>query len=127
MLIGAKCIKSLEPMEIISSRNGGPYAYRKNLGWCIVGPKAKSRSDGSVKCHRIEVNDVVSGKMAPHHFALDDKPKAEDVGIKKMLEQMHYSDFCEGNYLRVNSILGDIEDISRQDRKFLEILETGTK
>ena len=31
MLIGANCMKALESMEIISSRNGGPYAYRKKL------------------------------------------------------------------------------------------------
>ena len=37
MLIGANCMKALEPMEIISSRNGELYAYRINLGWCIVG------------------------------------------------------------------------------------------
>ena len=66
------------------------------------------RSDDSVKCHRIEVKDVVSGKMAPHHVVLADKSKIEDVGIKERLERMYYSDFCEGNYLQVNSILGNI-------------------
>ena len=28
MLIGANCIKTLKPLEIIFSRNDGPYAYR---------------------------------------------------------------------------------------------------
>ena len=86
VLIGANCMKALEPMEIISSRNGGPYPYRTKLGWCIVGPITTSRNDGSVKCHGIAVKDVASGKMAPHHFVLDDEPKIEDVGIKEMLE-----------------------------------------
>ena len=36
MLIGANCMKALEPMEIISSRNGGPHAYKTKLGWCII-------------------------------------------------------------------------------------------
>ena len=54
--------------------NGGPYAYRIQLGWCIVGPITISRSDGSVKCHRIAVKDVASEKLTLHHFALDDKP-----------------------------------------------------
>ena len=97
------------------------------LGWCIVGPITNSRTDGSVKCHRIAVKDVISGKIAPHHFVLDDKPKIEDVGIKDMLEQMYCSEFCDGNHLQVNSIIGNIEDISIEDRKFLDILETGTK
>ena len=113
MLIGANCMKALESMEIISSRNGGPYAYRKKLWWCIVRPITTSRNDGSVKCHRIAVKNVASGKMAPHYFVLDDEPKIED--------------FCECNHLQVNSILGNIEDISREDWKFLDILDASKK
>ena len=86
MLIGANYMKALEPMKIISSRNGGPYAYRTKLRWCILGPITTSGNDGSRKCPRIAVKDVASGKMAPHHFLLDDEPKIEHVGIKKMLE-----------------------------------------
>ena len=37
-LIGADCSKALEPNKIIPRRNGGPYAFRTILGWCIVGP-----------------------------------------------------------------------------------------
>ena len=95
MLIAANWMKSLESMEIISSRNGAPYAYIIKLGWCIVGPVTTSRNDGSIKCHRIAVKDVASGKVALHHFVLDDELKIEDVVIKEMLEQMYYSDFCE--------------------------------
>ena len=127
MLIGAHCMKGLEPMEIIFSRNGGPFAYRTKLGWCIVGPITTSINDSSVKCHRIAVKDVASGKIAPHHFVLDDEPKIEDVGIKEMLERMYYSDFCECNHFQMTSTLGNIEDISREDREFLDILETGTR
>ena len=126
ILIGANCMKASELMEI-SSRNGVPYAYRTKLGWSIVGPITTSRNDGSVKCHRIAAKDVPSGKIAPHHFVLDDEPKIEDVGIKEMLERMYYSDFCECNHLKVKTILGNIEDITREDRKFLDILEIGTK
>ena len=74
MLIGANCIKALEPMEIKYSRNGGLYTYRTKLGWCIVGPITTSRNNVSVKCHKIAVKDVPSRKMAPHHFVLDDEP-----------------------------------------------------
>ena len=85
MLIGANCMKAFEPMELISSRNGGPYAYRTKLGWCIVGQITTRRNDVSVKCHRITVKDVASGKIATHYFVLDDEPEIEDVGIKEML------------------------------------------
>ena len=82
MLIGANCMKALESIEIISSRNGGLYPYRTKLGWCIVGP-ITSRYDGSVKRHRIAVKDVAPGKKSPHHFVLHNEPKKEDVSIKK--------------------------------------------
>ena len=36
----------------------------------------------------------------------------------EMLERMYYSDFCECNHLQMKSILGNIEDISREDRVF---------
>ena len=99
--IGVNCMRApTEPIDIISSKNGGPYACRTKVGWCIVAPITTSRSERSVKCHRIAVKDVASGKMAPHHFLLDDKSKIEDVGIKEM--RMYFSDFCEVNHLPVN-------------------------
>ena len=70
-LIGANCIKALEPLEIISSRNDGPYAQRTKLGWCIVGPIINKSSNKSVKCNHIAVKDVISGKVASHHFKID--------------------------------------------------------
>ena len=114
--IGVNCMKELEPMDIISSKNGGPYACRTKVDWCIVAPITTSRSERSVKCHRIAVKDVASGKMAPHHFLIDDKSKIEDVGIKEM--RMYFSDFCEVNHLPVNIILDNTEDISREDNFF---------
>ena len=85
--IDANFMKVLEPMELISSRNGGPYAYRTKLGWCIVGPITTSRNDGSVKMLQNSSERCCFWEMTPHHFVLDDKPKIEDVDIKEMLEQ----------------------------------------
>ena len=36
LLIGANCIQVLEPISMISSQDGGPYALQTILGWCIV-------------------------------------------------------------------------------------------
>ena len=127
MLIGTNCVKVMEPMETISSRNRGLYAYRTNVGWYILGPITTSRSDGSVNCHRVARRNVASEEIAPHHFVRYDKLKIEDAGIKEILEQIYYSDFCEGNYLQVISIFGNIEGITRKDRRFLDILEHNRK
>ena len=29
-------MKALEPLKVITSNNGGSYAYQAFLGWCIV-------------------------------------------------------------------------------------------
>ena len=38
ILIGGNCSKALEPLEVIPSKDGGHYAFKPLLGWCIVGP-----------------------------------------------------------------------------------------
>ena len=43
-LIGANCPRALEPVQVIASRDGGPYAMKTVLGWCIVGPIAQINS-----------------------------------------------------------------------------------
>ena len=38
LVIGANCMKVLDPLKMIASNNGGPYAYQTCLEWCIVEP-----------------------------------------------------------------------------------------
>ena len=71
MLTGANCMKALEPMEIIASQGGGPYAYKTNLGWCIVGPIVSNKSGEVLSCNRIAVTDAITGKLLSHHFVKD--------------------------------------------------------
>ena len=122
----ANCMKALEPLEIISSRNDGSYAYRTNLGWCIVGPIVNKSSNKSVKFNHIAVKDVVSQKVASYHFKIDSRLKRSETGVKEMFERMFHNDFSEMKQLQLK-IIGNIGEISREDKKFLKILETGTK
>ena len=43
LLISANCVRALEPSEVISSQNGGPYVFKTLLGWCLVGPMIKKK------------------------------------------------------------------------------------
>ena len=43
LLIGVSCTKTLEPIEILQSRNGEPYAFKTRLGWCVVGPVNRTK------------------------------------------------------------------------------------
>ena len=37
ILIGTNCSKAIEPIEVILSQEGRPYAFQTILGWCIIG------------------------------------------------------------------------------------------
>ena len=64
MLIGANCMKALEPLKIIPSKDGGPYAYQTKLGWCIVGPIQNVGHQNSLKCNGVAVKDASTGKLS---------------------------------------------------------------
>ena len=38
LMVGANYMKALEPTRILQSQNGGLYAYKTRVGWCVVGP-----------------------------------------------------------------------------------------
>ena len=50
LLIGANCAKALEPQQVISSKDGGPFAFRSPLGLCVVGPLTKGTKK-SITCN----------------------------------------------------------------------------
>ena len=95
MLIGANCLKSLKPLKIVCSRNGGPYAYRTKVSWCIVGPTVNESSNKSLKYNRKAVKDVISGQVGSHHFKIDNGLKRSETVVKEMFERMFYNDFSE--------------------------------
>ena len=80
MLIGANCVKALEPLKIIPSKNGGPHASQTKLGWCIVGPIWNVGHQNSLTCNRVTVNDASNGKLSKHHFLIENESK--DVSIE---------------------------------------------
>ena len=67
LLIGANFTKALEPIEILQSRNGGPYAFKTRLGWCVVGPVNRTKRN-KVSCNQIAVNQVDTKEVGRHFF-----------------------------------------------------------
>lgn len=124
MLIGANCMKVLELLDIVSSRNGGPYSYI--LGWCIIRSIINMRSNKSMKCNCIAGKDVISGKVLSYYFKIDDRLKRSKTGVKKTFERMVHNDFSEVKELEPK-IVDNTEEISGEDQKFLRILEIVTK
>ena len=95
MLIGANCMKALESVKIIFSRNGSPYAYRTKLGWFIVRLIKNKSINKSVKCNHIALKDVISGEVVSHHFKIDNRLKRSEINVKEMFERMFHNDFSE--------------------------------
>ena len=102
LLIGANCTKALEAQEVISSKDGRPFAYKSPPGCCMVGPLVKDSKKGSISCNRIVVQDVTSGKMAPHYFGIANEVK--DVSAKQMLQKMYDQEFNEPKVAFVNEL-----------------------
>ena len=120
LLIGANCPKALEPHEVINSPEIGPYAFRSQLGWCVVGPlgissnKASTKGSGISMGARITTIDASTNALSKHHFAVQEE--AEDTKIiKEMLTRMYDSEF--------NDVHSEKTSLSQEDCKFMSIME----
>ena len=124
MSIGANCMKAMELLKIIPKKDGGPCAYQTKLGWCIVGPIQNVGHQNSLKCNRVPVKDASTGKLSRHHFLIENASK--DMSIEQMFEQMYYRDFTEKG-VHIGKIDRNLEQLSKNDRRFLEILDAAAR
>ena len=127
LLIGANCVQALEPVDVISSQCGGPYAFCTILGWCIVGPiEDRIGSHGTVSCNRVRVAEagIRGNSIAKHHFEI--QSKVDDIGIKEMWQRMYELDFVEPKMLSNNVMTDKLEEISYEDKRFLRIMNEQT-
>ena len=109
LLIGANCMKALEPMKIIPSKEDGPYAYKTLLGWCIVGPIINTETERSISCHRVAVKDGISSRLAPYRFGVEKSIK--DISLEKMFKMMYSNDFNEHDATVAGSITNSVDEI----------------
>ena len=109
-------MKALAPLKIIPSKDGNHYAYQTKLGWWIVGPIQNIGHRNSLKCKRVAVKDVSTGKLSRHHFLIENA--SNDMSIEQIFEQMYYNDFTEKG-AQIGKIDGNLEQLSKNDRRFL--------
>ena len=124
LLIGDNYMKVLESTRILQSQDGDRYSYKTRLGWCVVGPMKCTTKDYSTSCNRVAVKGVASSKLGPHNFTFEDSVK--DTSLKEMFHRMYKQDFSESETLVSHSKLKNLNKISCDDRKFLDIFERGT-
>ena len=121
LLIGANCAKALEPIDIIPSKNNGPYVFKKTkLGWCIVGP-VNGTSRKEICCNRIGVRQADTNEVGKHFFQA--KTMVKETDKKEMLTRLYNQEFTESG-----SPEGKSEnEMSAEDAKFMKILKDGAK
>ncbi|XP_068676501.1 uncharacterized protein [Montipora foliosa] len=113
-LMGSNCPKALEPVDIVASENGGPFAFS---GWAIVGPLHMGNKEHStVSCSRVAVKEVGSNRPFDHHFMVEDKVK--EIVTPQALNEMFDLDFSERPDDKK-------QGHSQEDKKFLKIVSEG--
>ena len=70
------------------------------------------------------MKDASTDKLSRHHFLIENARK--DISIEQLFEQMYYNDFNKKR-AQIGKIDGNIEQLSKNDKRFLEILDAGTK
>ena len=102
-LIGANCLKVMEPQEVISSQGDSPYAFKMKLGSCVVGPISDGRYQKRLYCNRIIVEDHATGRIATQYF--------EEDGISDLLKKLCPADFMENQTLPSNGIHKKLNEV----------------
>ena len=93
-LIGSNCPKALEPVDVLASEDGGPFAIKSFVGWSIVGPLYMCNEEHpTVNCHRVAAMEVCSGKHLDHRFMVENKVR--EIVTPRALNKMFELDFSE--------------------------------
>lgn len=110
-------------MKVISSRNGGPYAYQSRLGWCVAGPIASSKNlKLSTTCGLVAVKRSDQPSLASHYFNI--KSEFKDDWMKQLMLSIYHHDFCELPSNRNKSYSQLSKAFSELERKFLDKMES---
>ena len=67
---------------------------------------------------------MTSSRLAPHHFGVEKSIK--DISLEEMFKMMYSNDFNEHDATVADSITSSVDEISIEDKKFLDIVEKNT-
>ena len=74
LLIGSNFPKALEPLDVLASQDGGPFAVKIFAGCAIVDPLYMSNKElPMANCNRVAAKEVGSDRHLDHHFMVEDK------------------------------------------------------
>ena len=70
------------------------------------------------------MKDASTGKFTRHCFFIENAGK--DMSIEQIIEEMYYND-CKEKGTQIGKIDMNIEQLSKNDKRFVEILDAGTR
>ena len=103
LLIGNDVPKALEPIEVLQSEDGGPYAVRTLLGWTINGPLGRmnhsNRTSNRIQSHvelDVQFHNFCEMEFNDSQFSITKEMSQEDRRALKMMEES--TKLCDGHY-----------------------------
>lgn len=82
LLIGTNAPHLMEPLEVINSRENGPYAVRTQLGWVVNGP-LRSGNDNAVNANRISVVKIEELLISQYNQDFNEKTSEEKLEMSR--------------------------------------------
>ena len=112
-LIGSNCPKALQPIDVLASEHGGPFAIRTFAG-CPLYTCGTEYSN--INCNRIAATEVGSGRHLDHHFMVESRVReiVNQQALNKMLE-LDFSERTENKE----------QEYSPEDTKCVKIVSQG--
>ncbi|KAK2552272.1 hypothetical protein P5673_026805 [Acropora cervicornis] len=130
LLIGRDAPELLKVRDFINGPNGAPWAQRLSLGWTITGQMCLDFASGPAHALAHRTNLLPANQIA----TLECRPNQQETGIYELVPCPNSFKTMETlsqreEYLKENVFYtsGDNNEISLscEDRKFLEIMESG--
>ncbi|CAC5392120.1 unnamed protein product [Mytilus coruscus] len=123
LLIGYDCARALTPQEVITGKGNEPFAQKTDLCWGIVGitdPTSAEDCDSIGISHRILALEVqpLTSNSEPKHVQHSSGVRTKEVNSSQVAKMMEL-DFSDRTV--------DTQPISREDKRFLNILQDGIR
>lgn len=99
LLLEADATDAIRPLEIIPTRDDGPYAMRTKLGWTLLGPVQRGRQFHSTSVNRTTVQELNDNLTTHFNREFNNGPHGEETFMspeeerfmQKLKESTHYT------------------------------------
>ena len=92
----------------------------------MVGPKETFKiNKREINCNLMTVKQSPNLELVKHSFV--EQVRVKDVGIGSVLKKLYEADSAVTNTIAISQVSRDLVEISTEDRRFLDLMDTKTK